>query len=125
MSGIDPGDPRIHLAGERTFLAWVRTGLAMMGFGFVVARLGLFLRELAYVKAAPHSGTSVSLWIGTVLVLLGALMTAGAGLRHVRFVGRFARGEPYRGLGAGPLLILALVVAAIGIGLTVHLITMP
>ena len=39
-------DPRTRFAGERTLLAWVRTGLAMMGFGFVVARFGLFLREL-------------------------------------------------------------------------------
>ena len=42
-------DPRIYFAAERTLLAWVRTGLAMMGFGFVVARFGLFLRELAAV----------------------------------------------------------------------------
>lgn len=40
-------DPRVRLAGERTLLAWIRTGLAMMGFGFVIARFGLFLRETA------------------------------------------------------------------------------
>jgi len=38
-------DPRVYFAAERTLLAWIRTGLAMMGFGFVVARFGLFLRE--------------------------------------------------------------------------------
>ena len=38
-----PEDPRTRLAGERTLLAWVRTGLAKMGCGFVVARFGLFL----------------------------------------------------------------------------------
>ena len=43
------GDPRVYFAAERTLLAWVRTGLALMGFGFVVARFGLFLRELAAV----------------------------------------------------------------------------
>ena len=37
-------DPRVFFAAERTFLAWIRTGLALMGFGFVVARFGLFLR---------------------------------------------------------------------------------
>jgi uncharacterized membrane protein YidH (DUF202 family) len=39
--------PSDYLAAERTFLAWIRTGLALMGFGFVVARFGLFLREIA------------------------------------------------------------------------------
>ena len=39
-------DPRVYFAAERTFLAWIRTGLALMGFGFVVARFGIFLREI-------------------------------------------------------------------------------
>ena len=48
----DPAlDPRIYFAAERTLLAWVRTGLALMGFGFVVARFGLFLRELFAIRA--------------------------------------------------------------------------
>ena len=38
--------PSDYLAAERTFLAWIRTGLALMGFGFVVARFGLFLQAL-------------------------------------------------------------------------------
>ena len=47
-------DPRVPLAAERTFLAWIRTGLALMGFGFVVARFGLFLRELTAVQKIPQ-----------------------------------------------------------------------
>jgi putative membrane protein len=39
-------DPRIYLAVERTLPDWIRTGLAMMGFGPVVARFGLFQRKL-------------------------------------------------------------------------------
>ena len=54
-----------YLAAERTLLAWVRTGLALMGFGFVVARFGLFLQQLA---AMEHTGTErsfgLSLWFG-------------------------------------------------------------
>jgi putative membrane protein len=45
-----PGEPMAslsdYLAAERTLLAWIRTGLALMGFGFVVARFGLFLQQL-------------------------------------------------------------------------------
>jgi putative membrane protein len=64
----DPLDPRIYFAAERTLLAWVRTGLAMMGFGFVVARFGLFLRELAAMPGGvQHQRTGLSLWVGTTL----------------------------------------------------------
>jgi uncharacterized membrane protein YidH (DUF202 family) len=60
-----PEDPRVRFAAERTLLAWMRTGLALMGFGFVVARFGLFLREIAMagnVAAHQHS-IGWSLWI--------------------------------------------------------------
>ena len=50
MQDSQPDDPRVRFAAERTFLAWIRTGLAMMGFGFVVARFGMFLRELAAAR---------------------------------------------------------------------------
>lgn len=68
-------DPRVPLAAERTFLAWVRTGLALMGFGFVVARFGLFMREMAALQKLPSGAThGSSLWIGVGLVALGVLL---------------------------------------------------
>jgi len=45
--GDNMSDPRVFFAAERTLLAWIRTGLTVMGFGFVVARFGLFLDLLA------------------------------------------------------------------------------
>lgn len=45
-------DLRDYLAAERTFLAWIRTGLALMGFGFVAARFGLFLERIQLVGHA-------------------------------------------------------------------------
>jgi putative membrane protein len=48
---VDSRDLPTYLAEDRTFLAWIRTGIALMGFGFVVARFGLFLRELEAIKA--------------------------------------------------------------------------
>src|SRR5579883_2977529 len=76
-------DPRIRFAAERTLLAWIRTGLALMGFGFVVARFGLFLRELAAVNqtAVSHS-PKVSLWIGIALVVLGVCLNLLAAWEH-------------------------------------------
>ncbi|HLX94690.1 MAG TPA: DUF202 domain-containing protein, partial [Verrucomicrobiae bacterium] len=50
------------MAAERTFLAWIRTGIALMGFGFVIARFGLFLQELVLNKTMStdkHGGFSL------------------------------------------------------------------
>src|SRR5436190_18730104 len=88
-----PLDPRVRLAAERTMLAWIRTGLALMGFGFVVARFGLFLRELAEVNRDVHPG-GASQWIGVGLVLLGVVVNVVAAFEHVRLVRRLERGDP-------------------------------
>ena len=58
-------DPRVFFAAERTLLAWVRTGLTVMGLGFVVARFGLFLRLLRHdLDARSHVGFRRSLALG-------------------------------------------------------------
>jgi putative membrane protein len=76
-------DPRIFFAAERTLLAWVRTGLTVMGLGFVVARFGLFLRALRQgADASPSLGSTV---IGVGLVLLGSAALALAAWQHVRY----------------------------------------
>ncbi len=90
-------DPRVRMAAERTLLAWIRTGLAMMGFGFVVARFGLFLSELAAASnAIPTRHLGWSLWIGTALVLVGAAAVLTATVQHVRVLRRLSRGEAYQ-----------------------------
>ena len=81
-------DPRIYLAAERTFLAWIRTGLACMGFGFVVARFGLFMRELVLNNPAVayHPSTGISLPVGIALIGVGILITITAAVRHHRYI---------------------------------------
>jgi len=79
-----PGGVADHLANERTFLAWVRTSIAMMGFGFVIVKFALFLRQISYVlgeKVAPQ-GKGYSAIIGVTMVAFGALMSAFAYIRY-------------------------------------------
>ncbi len=118
-----PGeDPRTRLAGERTLLAWIRTGLGLMGFGFVVARFGLFLREIAAVGHSPvHPSMGLSLGIGTALVLLGITANLLAAGQHARFLRRLERGEPYRPPRWSLGIIVSVVLAGIGVLITAYL----
>ena len=68
-----------HLANERTFLSWVRTTIALVSLGFVIARLGLWLRETGI--NAPRLSHSVSP-IGIGLMGFGALLTVLAAWRY-------------------------------------------
>ena len=76
-----------HAANERTFLAWVRTAIAMMAFGFVIERFDLFLRYLAPPAAqqeiAPHGGAFANA-AGLAFILLGIALIALAGWRFVQ-----------------------------------------
>jgi putative membrane protein len=70
-------DPRVFFAAERTLLAWTRTSLTLMAFGFVVERFGLFLQ----VILPEHSETlerGLSFWIGLSFIILGSLSSAAA-----------------------------------------------
>jgi putative membrane protein len=75
---------RDHAANERTLLAWIRTGIAFMAFGFAIARFGLFLREVARVGQARVAHETGSSWFGVVLVVLGLVTNAAATVRYAR-----------------------------------------
>ncbi|WP_374163681.1 YidH family protein [Arcticibacter sp. MXS-1] len=68
--------PNDHLANERTFLAWIRTCIAIIGLGFVVVKFSLFVRQISFVlgEAKPVPGSGFSSSIGISLVGLGGLM---------------------------------------------------
>jgi putative membrane protein len=119
----DPVDPRIYFAAERTHLAWVRTGLALMGFGFVVARFGLFLRELAAAgqpERHPHAA-GLSLYLGVGLVGLGVGVTVAASFKYARTLGRLRRGEPMVPRTLSLEMVVGLVLAMLGVGMGAYL----
>ena len=61
------------VAAERTLLAWQRTAIALMGFGFVVERFGLFLQLVAH-QSESGAQRGFSLAAGVLLLLLGAIV---------------------------------------------------
>jgi inner membrane protein YidH len=85
-----PGD---HLANERTFLAWIRTSISVIVFGFVVAKFGITLRELFRMqdRAVEPSGTSLA--IGIVFIVFGLFLAVAALLRYQNTRKRLEEGE--------------------------------
>jgi putative membrane protein len=77
----EPHDPRVVFASERTLLAWVRTGVSVVGLGFVVAKFGMSLEGHVGVNGDPTAFYR-SLAIGVALVVLGGVATAYAAWHH-------------------------------------------
>ncbi|KIA85068.1 YidH family protein [Kaistella jeonii] len=75
-----------HLANERTFLAWIRTSIALMGFGFVIVKFVIFIRQItnALRNDIVVHGKSNSATIGVAMVALGAIIALLAFLRYLQ-----------------------------------------
>ena len=84
-----------HAANERTFLAWVRTGIALTAFGFVIEKFDLFVLTMASVNSADPARRGLleklsgplGRYDGLVLVIVGVVLIAAAAVRFVR-IGR-------------------------------------
>ncbi|HEY6725184.1 MAG TPA: DUF202 domain-containing protein [Polyangiaceae bacterium] len=107
-------DLRVLQANERTLLAWIRTGLALMGFGFVVARIGPWLREQEIDR---NGGWFV--WTGAAFLALGTFCNLAAGVRFVRTRAAILAGKPIVP-GQAAVLSLAFGLALLGGLLAVH-----
>ncbi len=83
MSYLD--DPRVLFAAERTLLAWQRSAIALMAFGFVVERFGLFLR-MVNNQPLTLSQRGFSLWLGIGLLVVSAVVSITASLQYRRVI---------------------------------------
>jgi len=112
------------LAAERTFLAWIRTGLALMGFGFVVARFGLFLQELQFIQQGPATPSyGLSLWFGTALIVLGVIVNALSAWHHLQLVQELERGGPLPSRPSTQAVFIALFLALVGLAMAIYLVS--
>lgn len=118
MSYLD--DPRVYFAAERTLLAWIRTGIAVMGLGFVVARFGIFLHYVSQ-GADQHHKHGLGLGVGVAFILLGAVACIIASVQFNRFLASLAEAEkpPRYLMSFGPW--SAYIVAAAGLALAFYL----
>jgi putative membrane protein len=73
---------RDHLANERTFLAWVRTSVAIVVFGFAIGRFAIALRQLARFQGQVSKSTGLSVWMGMISILGGVAMVVAGLLRY-------------------------------------------
>lgn len=113
----DHRDPRIYLAAERTFLAWIRTGLALMALGFVVARVGVLLRLATAAPASSATEDAASLWLGVVLIVGGVGTCVAAAVRNARYIRAIDDGRFRAAFGSGLGVGLVVLVTIIGAGI--------
>ncbi len=78
----NPNRARDHLANERTFLAWVRTGAAIVVFGFAIGRFSIALRQLTALQGHPLHRSGLSVWMGATSIVLGVVLVVAGLFRY-------------------------------------------
>jgi putative membrane protein len=113
-----------HAANERTFLAWVRTAIAVMAFGFLIERFDLFLKfampQTAQQQFAPH-GQSFANAAGLAFIAIGVAMIVLAGLRFVKTGKDIESEQVVASPGERLDLALALLIGLLGVSMLLYL----
>jgi len=78
----NPNRARDHLANERTFLAWVRTGAAIVVFGFAIGRFAIAMRQLTVILGHPIRTAGLSVWMGASSIAAGVVLVVAGLVRY-------------------------------------------
>lgn len=81
-ANLNPNRARDHLANERTFLAWVRTGAAIIVFGFAIGRFAIAMRQLTALEGHRLRTGGVSVWMGATSIVLGVVLVIAGLVRY-------------------------------------------
>ncbi len=115
----DLNDPRVFFAAERTLLAWNRTSLSLMAFGFVIERFGLFVKILLPQHDVPLQ-RGISFWTGLAFVALGVFVAISSTLQFRKVLRTLKPVEIPEGYRTDPGVVANLIVAALGVVLIIY-----
>jgi putative membrane protein len=115
----DLNDPRVFFAAERTLLAWTRTSLALMAFGFVIERFGLFVHVLMPIEGRTLQ-RDASFWVGVAFIVLGAVVSVLSAVQYRRVLKTLKPVEIPEGYWVNLGMFTNLILAGFGVAISLY-----
>ncbi|MDT8310345.1 MAG: DUF202 domain-containing protein [Methylophaga sp.] len=112
-------DPRVLFAAERTLLAWIRTGLTFIMFGFLIERSGLILEILS--DGQQIINTEITFWLGLAFIVLGSFTAVYATSQFRKVLKTLGESEFPEGYRSQWSVVVSFIIAVLGSALAISL----